>query len=349
MIVRSVSWRRSIACGAAMMLAAPALAQPATPDETAPVPVRVDHHMHVHSPAILAFMPAYCSSEARIGPCPEPFTHPYTADEMIAQMDAAGVERGLIMSTGYLAESPMMQPPAPDHAEILRAANDFTVELAAQYPDRLAAFVGINPVTETALGEIARWSGDPMVTGIKLHLTNSDVDLRNPRHVAQLAAVFRAAHEAGLVIMVHMRTRADDYGAKDVRTFLDHVLPEAGDTPVQVAHAAGWGGTGLNTLSALDAFADALDADPAIGVNLYFDLAAVWDDDTPEDDRAALVRLIRRIGLSHFVAASDWPFSHDLVDYYGRLYPKLGLTPREWDVIRANVPPYARAPKTTGK
>lgn len=338
--------RGSIALGALFLAAGqPAAAQQApapAPAEGAATPVRVDHHMHVHSPAILAFMPGYCASPGRIGACPEEFTKPYTPEDLLAQMDRAGIRRGLIMSSGYLAESPMMQPPVANHAEILRAANDFTVGLAERYPDRFAAFIGIDPITDTALPEIARWKDNPHVTGIKLHLTNSDVDLRNPEHVRRLVAVFRAAADAHFAIMIHMRTRATDYGSKDVRIFLEQILPAAGDTPVQIAHAAGWGGIDINTLSALDAFADALDANPEIGANLYFDLAAVWKPDTPADDRAALIRLIRRIGPSHFVAASDWPFSGDLADYYGQVYPMLGLTAHEWEIIRSNVPPYAR-------
>lgn len=79
--------------------------------------VTVDHHAHVHSPAILDFLPKYCGSDGRIGPCPEVFTRAYSPEDLIAEMDAAGVARSLIMSTGYLAESPMMQPPASRGAQ----------------------------------------------------------------------------------------------------------------------------------------------------------------------------------------------------------------------------------------
>jgi predicted TIM-barrel fold metal-dependent hydrolase len=93
----------------------------------------------------------------RISACPEVFTRPLTVDDLLADMDAAGVQRALLMSTAYLAESPMMVPPRPDAPDLIRAANDFTVELARKHPDRLAAFIGVNPLTPTALPEIARW------------------------------------------------------------------------------------------------------------------------------------------------------------------------------------------------
>lgn len=304
-------------------------------------PVRFDHHMHVHSPAILAFLPGYCASPGRVGKCDPAFTAPLTPDDLLRAMDKAGIRRGLLMSTAYLAESPMMVPARADHAELLRAANDWTVALARSHPDRFTAFVGVDPITPTAIPEIARWAGAAGVGGIKLHLTNSGVDLRDPGQRRQLAAVFHAAHVARLPIMVHMRTRAPDYGAADVRLFLADILPAAGDTPVQIAHAAGWGGVDRNTLDALGAFADALDRDPRLGKHLWFDLAEVWKDTTSDADKAALVALIRRIGPKHFLPASDWPFAGDLADYYGHSYPALPLAAAEWRVIRGNVAPYA--------
>lgn len=301
-------------------------------------PVGVDHHMHVHSPAILGFLPGYCASPGRTSPCDPAFSLPLTADDALAALDGAGVRRGWLLSTGYLAESPMMSPPDPRAAEILRSANDFTVAQARAHPDRLGAFIGINPLTDTALPEIARWRGDPAVMGVKLHLTNSGVDLRAPAQAARLAAVFRAAADARLVILIHMRTRAPDYGPRDVEIFLRDVLPAARGGPVVIAHAAGWGGTNPYTLGALGAFADALERNPALGRKLWFDLAQVCDERTPPAERDALAAVIRRIGVSHFVAGSDWPFVRDLAHYYAETYPLLPLTPDEWRIVRSAGP-----------
>jgi hypothetical protein len=60
-------------------------------------------------------------------------------------------------------------------------------------------------------------------------------------------------------------------------------------------------------------------------------------------DKKALVALIRRIGLKHFLPGSDWPYNGDnLAEYYNRVYPELPLAEREWAIIRRNVAPYAR-------
>lgn len=324
---------------------------PSTPPASAPtvaaagsqVSVAVDHHLHVHSPAILAFLPGYCSSPGRIGKCPEAFTRAYGMAELIAQMDNAGIRRGLIMSTAYLAESPMMVPENPDHANILHAANAWTVAEARKYSGRFGVYIGVNPMTDTALSEIAYWGADPNVTGVKIHLTNSGVDLRDPAQAHKLAKVLRAAARSHLAITIHMRTRAPDYGARDVESFVRVVLPAAGNTPVQIAHAAGWGGTDPQTLSALAAFAEALETQPLLAEHLTFDLAEVWGADTSDANLVAMATVMRRIGLSHFVPASDYPFSGDLARYYGALYPRLPLTPAEWAVIQSNQPAYAQA------
>ncbi|MBO9498691.1 MAG: amidohydrolase family protein [Novosphingobium sp.] len=301
----------------------------------------VDHHLHVHSPAIVGFLPRFCKTLP--DGCDPEFANRKTVDDLLAQMDAAGVRGGALLSTGYLAESAFVDPADPAHAAILHDANVFTEQAARTHPDRLMAFVSVNPLTPTALPELARWKGDPFVTGVKLHLTNSGVDLRNPEHVRKLAAVFRAAAADRFAIVIHMRGERADYGAQDARIFLRDVLPAAGNATVQIAHAGGWGGLDAGTLGALGAFADAIRAKPALRRTLYFDLAGVWDKDSSPADMAQLVLLIRRIGLRQFLPASDWPFAPDLTAYYGKDYPRLPLTGAEWSTIRGNVAPYVPA------
>jgi predicted TIM-barrel fold metal-dependent hydrolase len=307
------------------------------------VPVRVDHHVHLNSPAMQSFMPYFCTNTRRFGPCDPALTTPHSVENLLNEMDRAGIRRAVVLSNGYLAESPMMEQQRPDAADVMRAANDWTVELARRYPKRFSAFIAVDPIRPTALPEIARWRGNPAVRGIKLHLTASGVNLRKSGDVAALAAVFRAAAQDRFAIVIHLRTQQMNYGAPDVRRFIQDVLPAAGSAPVQIAHAAGWGGIDPATLSALGAFADAIEKNPQRFRHVWFDLSNVWSDKTSAADKQALVALIRRIGLEHFLPGSDWPYNRDnLADYYNRVYPELPLTQSEWTVIRRNVAPYAR-------
>lgn len=303
---------------------------------------RVDHHVHVHSPAILAFLPSFCDSVARYGKCDPAFVVPMTARDLIAEMDRAGVRRSLVMSTAYLAESPLMSPLPADHTALVRDANDFTVELAVQFPSRLGAFISVNPLSEDALAEIARFKGHPAVRGLKLHLTNSMLDLRKAGQLNRLAQSVSAAADNGWAIMIHMRTMRPDYGAEDVRLFAESVLPAAKGAPIQIAHAGGWGGVDANTLAVLVAFSEIMEANPEGTRNIVFDLADVWRPDNKPEDLEALAALMRRIGITRFVAASDWPFRGDLTRYYTETYPLLPLTEAEWRALRDNVPSYAK-------
>lgn len=311
----------------AALLATPVMAQTRTP-------VHTDHHVHVHSPAILEILPVYCSSPGRMGPCDPAFVEPLTADDLLADMDEAGVQTAWMMSTAYLAQSSMMVPPLPDAATRVHDTNAFTVATAKAHPGRLVAFVSVNPLTSDALAEIQTWKDEPYAKGLKLHLTNSGVDLRHPDHVRRLAAVFDAASDAGLTIMLHMRTRAEDYGARDVRIFVEQVLPHARNVPVVIAHAGGWGSLDANTWDAMEAFRDVLAEHPDTAPNLFFDLAQVSDAETSQDDRARLVEVIRGIGLHRFVAGSDWPFSGPLDGYLNEAMTLLPLSSQEAESLR---------------
>jgi len=305
--------------------------------------VHTDHHVHVHSPAILEILPSYCSSPGRIGPCDPAFVEPLTAGDLLSDMDEAGVQIAWMMSTAYLAESPMMVPALADAATRVHDANAFTVATAAANPERLVAFVSVNPLTPDAVAEIDSWEGEPFARGLKLHLTNSGVDLRDPDHVRRLAAVFDAASDARLTIMIHMRTRAEDYGARDVRIFVDQVLPHARGVPVVIAHAGGWGGMDANTWDALEGFRQILAGQPDAHPDLFFDLAQVFDADTSPENRARLVEVMRRIGVDRFVPGSDWPFSGPLKGYLNDTMGLLPLSPQEAAALRA-----ARAPLRRG-
>ena len=299
------------------LLAAPVMAQAYTP-------VHTDHHVHVHSPAILEILPAYCRSPGRIGACDAAFVEPLTADDLLADMDNAGVQTAWMMSTAYLAESPIMVPALADAPSRVHDANAFTVATAAAHPGRLVAFISVNPLTPDAVAEIEAWKVEPYAKGLKLHLTNSGVDLRNPDHVRRLAAVFEAASDAELTIMIHMRTRAEDYGARDVRIFVEQVLPHARNIPVVIAHSGGWGGLDANTWNAMDGFRQVLAGQPDSAPDLFFDLAQVFDADTSPENRARLVEVMRSIGVKRFAPGSDWPFSGPLDGY---LNDAMGLLP----------------------
>jgi amidohydrolase family protein len=309
----------------------------------------VDHHMHIFSPESVRVLGIICK---KLGPdaCPEHFVSS-TAQDAAEALDSAGISKGAFLATGFYYGSPELADQGLDVVRETRAENTYVVEQARKQCGRFVTFIGVDPLAVGALDEIAYWAGKPGVVGVKLHLWNSDVDFRTPEKVRKLAAVFKAAGENKLSLIVHMSNRTPDYGPKDVAIFLRDVFPLAKGVTVQIAHIAGGGGVNSKILATLGAFGDAIARDPAATQNLIFDLAEVPEtsptDKANPQDVAAMRDMMRKIGLKHFVLASDWQKGTDLKQYYTREKVVLGLHDDEWNELAANEAPYMHASTAT--
>jgi predicted TIM-barrel fold metal-dependent hydrolase len=240
---------------------------------------------------------------------PEARTPAVTLDETLAQLDAAGIRHAVLLSWAYQFGAVGRQ--MEDEAGKVRAENDWTAEQAARYPDRLVAFCSFNPLKDYALPELDRCARDPRFKGVKLHFTTSGVDLRNPSHVERLQAVFRTANASRLPIVVHMRTLNPDYGRRDAGIFLNELLPEVPDSPIQIAHLAGWGSYGPETEAALAVFADAAASGDARVRRVYFDVSGLGFAGMPEDTKTRLVARLRQVGIDRILFAIDGPVSRE--------------------------------------
>src|SRR5690349_17995114 len=206
----------------------------------------VDHHQHLFSPQALSVFSA---------------PKAITAADLIAGMDAAGIDRAVVLSAAYGFSNPF-KAPGPDEYARVRAENDWVSMQVARYPRRLTGFCAVNPLRDYALHEIERCSKDANLrTGLKLHFGNSDVNLDIDEHVERTRAVFAAANAHGMAIVVHAHANIDHnrpYGAKQARVFLERLLPAAPDITVQIAHLAGGGGYDATVDAALGVYAEAI-------------------------------------------------------------------------------------------
>lgn len=316
--------------------------------QAAPMPI-VDHHMHIFSPEASRVLKLIC---ARVGPVkcpPEISKDASTGADVIAALDAAGIQRGVLLSTAYFFSSPDVADLKLDIPRETRAENQFVVDQAHNQCRRLSVFVSVNPLAPGAVAEVRYWAHRGGVAGLKLHLSNSGFDFRSPEEVKKLAAVFRAAQRAHMAMVIHLQTRREDYDGRDVAIFLRDVLPEAPTVPIQIAHAAGGGGVDKGELSALAAFADAFDQHPAATQHIFFDLAMVPDEVANTAKIAAtpakvdaLKALIQRIGLKRFVLGSDWTSGLDLKHYYDDERQALALSDAEWAALAGQMAPYMK-------
>ena len=270
------------------------------------------------------------------GPSAEP---PIDAEQLIRHIDAAGIRRAVVLSLAYWYGSPL-DAPVPDEIQAVRAENDWTIQQAARYPDRLVAFCSFNPLKDYAVAELERCAARG-VRGVKLHFGNSGVDLKKPEHVEAVRTVFRAANRRRLAIVAHLWTLDKDYGRKEAEVFLSELLPAAPDVVVQIAHFAG-GGPGY-TDEALAVYADAVAAGDPRTRNLYFDIATVATDQSDEV-LARFAERIRQIGVERILYGSDAAFGgrNTPRKEWGAFRGMTPLTDSEFAAIADNVAPYLR-------
>lgn len=264
-----------------------------------------------------------------------------TADKLIADLDDLGVRRALVLSVAYRFASPYAPRFADEHARV-SAENDWVAEQVAPYPDRLVGFCSFNPLSDYALEEMDRCTRGGRLRGLKLHFGNSRVDLRNPEHLARVRRVFHAANERRLPIVVHLWTTDPAYGPPHSRIFLEQVVSEAPDIPIQVAHlASGGGGPGYDEKddSTFAVFARAAAAHDPRMRNLWFDAATNVTEFTTPEMMQAMANRMRQIGLHRILFGHDAEWTPH--EEWMRMH-RLPLTAAELRVIATNVAPYMR-------
>jgi predicted TIM-barrel fold metal-dependent hydrolase len=290
----------------------------------------IDYHQHLYSP----------EAGARSIPGPKGID----AKALIAQLDAAGIQRAVVLSVAYSFSNPN-KPAVPNEYAHVMAENDWTSAQVGTYPDRLIGFCSVNPLRPYAIREIARCAKDPNLrTGLKLHFGNSDVNVNNPDHLARVRRVFRAANRYGMAITVHMHANIDHhrpYGAKEARIFLGQLLPEAPDVPVQIAHLAGGGGyDDPATDQALSVFIQAIERNDPRVKNVYFDVCGIALPGMWEDKSSQIVERIRQIGVRRILYGSDAAIPDNLPKNALERWHQLPLTQEEFRLIDNNIAPY---------
>jgi uncharacterized protein len=293
----------------------------------APAP-RVDHHQHLMNPAMV-----------------ESPAQAIDAQLLISRLDDAGIRRAVLLSNAFAWGNPRPTPLENEY-ERVKAENDWTLQQAAPYSQRLAVFCSFNPLRDYALAELERCAADPAFgRGIKLQFAASDVNLDDEADLARVRRVFEAANAKRLALVVHMRTRrAKPYGAAQAQAFIDKLLSAAPDVPVQVAHFTG-GANPDDTPAdeALGAFIEAIRRkDPRVK-NLYFDLALVFDAKTTPERRQWLAQRMREIGVERILYGTDGGDPTDPPPKAQlQVLHTLPLTRAEFRAIDRNVAPYLR-------
>jgi predicted TIM-barrel fold metal-dependent hydrolase len=302
----------------------------AAQDRSASAPAwRADHHMHLASPELCRL----------VGEClPSNDPPAVFATDAVHALDDAHVSKGVILSCAYLFGLPSLHLKPGDLAAMTRRENEFTAAQASQYPTRLVGFLSVDPLADSAIDEIRHWRGSRQLIGLKLHFTASAVDIRNAGQRRQVAKVISVAADQGLPMVIHLG--GGNFNAADAELFIRDILPSAGSSWIQIAHAGG----GLprrdgNNIAVLRAFADHIVKDDPVTRRVLFDLSYVPAPDETPKVTAALREQIRRIGIKRFLFGSDFNVltpREEIKDI-----DKLALTKAELETLAQNCAPWA--------
>jgi len=273
-----------------------------------------------------------CSAETYVYQGAPEFETPHTAKQLVAELDAVGIRRGVVLSDAYYFDAVRPEPVADEYSKV-RAENDWTAEQVGQFPDRLVAFCSFNPLRDYALTELDRCVSTGRFKGLKLHFNAAQLDFQSAEQVGKVRRVMSAANKYRLPIIIHVRSHPD-YGRADAEVFLHQIVAAAPDVPIQIAHL--WGGENFSA-SALAVYADAVAAHDPVTRNLYFDISGAWVYGKPAE-MPEIVSRIRQIGIGRILYGSD----QSPIEAWKQFREKVPLREDEFRAIANNVAPYMK-------
>jgi predicted TIM-barrel fold metal-dependent hydrolase len=213
----------------------------------------IDFHTHIFPPEVSAQREAYRARDAWFGQLyANPQARLATAQDLLAAMDSAGVQQAVTFGFAW------------NDAGLCRAANDYVLDAARRYPDRLIPFAVVQPQDRAeaereiarAVAQGARGLGELMPDGQGYRLDD----------LALLQPLAEAASAHGLPLLTHTSEPLGHHYPGKGATTPDQVVRLAAACPNLVIVCAHWGG-GLP-------FYELLPEVAAILHNIYYDTAA---------------------------------------------------------------------------
>lgn len=293
--------------------------------------IPIDHHVHILSPQLI-------KDWKNLG---VPFSKPDSAYSSISYiLSKIKTEKVFLLSMAYLYGSQDFS--IVDEYENVKRENNYVNEQAEIFNDRCAAFFSINPLKDYAEIEVVRCIDSLNMDGIKLHLNNSGVNLRNIEHRNKLFAVLKIANDKKFPVMLHLHNGNENFGAEETDIFIDSVLTKLPGIELYIAHFGNSGGYNTKSEEVLNEFIKYFKTAEVLKQKIYFDISAVLLTEDIEniaalngEDINKLSKKIKEIGLKRIVLGSDYPvFSTQ--EYVNTLKVNLKLSEVEFDSLINN-------------
>lgn len=289
-------------------------------------PGLVDHHVHLFSPAARSHLSEVVGRDLQA----------WTAPELSQYLRADDVAGSVILSVAYMFHG------AERDGWSQSFENDWVASQLTSLDSRAVAFFSVNPIAPGAIEEMSRCHALSTFAGLKLHLANSGVRLADPEDRRRLTEVLRVASSLSYPVLIHLRSRREEFGAEDVEWLVEVLSHAELSTPLQVAHFGGWGGYDAPTAEAAERLI-AAGREGALSRSWWLDLSAVVRGDaTADGGYVRLAEQVRAAGLDRCLFGTDWP-DWTARSYLSELVEQLRLSEDESHALATN-----RTPWTTG-
>ncbi len=213
----------------------------------------IDSHCHLLPPGFRQRRTSLSSRDATFATLfAKSSTVMSTAEDLIEAMNQTQVSKAVVMGMGWA------------NREVAREANDYILESASKYPERLIGFCSVNPAWGAeAMLEVERCARGGAKGIGELHPDTQDFDITQP---ADLAPLMAWAKGQGIPVVVHSSEPVGhQYPGKGATTpeKLFRFIENFPDNTIICAH---WGG-GLP-------FYELMPEVPEVLKNVYYDMAA---------------------------------------------------------------------------
>ncbi len=242
----------------------------------------VDFHTHIVPPFLKEQREEYLARDATLAALfADPASPMATADELVAAMDAAGIDRAVVLGMGWTDRT------------LARQVNDYLLESADRYRDRLIPFCSVNPAWGDEAVREAERCARLGARGIgELHPDTQGFDLTSPE---VMDPIMETVRRQGMLLLTHASEPVGHrYPGKGATTpdVLLGLIQRYPDGPIVCAH---WGG-GLPFYNLMPEIRGTLQ-------NSYFDSAASSHLYQPEVFSIAT----GLVGAKHILFGSDYP------------------------------------------
>ncbi len=244
-----------------------------------------------------------------------------TGPDIIRELDAAGIDRGIVISAGYFGGFRSLV--FGRSRKKVELENDYIAELVKAHPSRLAGACGVHPFDEWAEAELLRCAKELDFRAVKVHPNAQRIDIMDEEQRSKLQGFLARAGQLNMVVLMHAYGKPLEFNKELYR--MAATMPE---TAFVFLHAFGSDLTAM-----VREVSQGRLPKPA---NIFIDISGTVQE---AKGQKALASAIRELGVDRILFGSDFPVFKPAAGL--EVLRKLPLTPREIERILSNAGPFS--------